>query len=390
PLATDGIWTQTFALFVDAYRDLQSRKLFWLTLLLSVGVAAAFGSVGINEYGISIFGKVVRSPYNANVIPPGTFYKFLYTEFAIPYWLGFFAAILALIAVGGIFPDMIGSGSIELYLSRPIGRLRLFLTKYAFGLLFAALQVLLFSIASFFVIGLRSGTWEPGIFLSVPLVTLFFSYLYCVCVLIGIVTRSALAAILLTSLFWAALYVVHNTDMVLTTFSVAADHRVEQQKKVVEMNEAVLRRNEALPPDQRGNVSQFQFQRDRQKELLDDYEQTARNLRWWQQTIVMVKTPLPKTNETVELMTRWLVEPDPIMAAQQRESERREQRRAEIGGPATRNADFLGRIANSPEVSQKVYADLQLRKLGWVVGTSVAFEAFVLGIAAWIFCRRDY
>ncbi|MBY0263156.1 MAG: hypothetical protein K2Q20_12480 [Phycisphaerales bacterium] len=30
------------------------------------------------------------------------------------------------------------------------------------------------------------------------------------------------------------------------------------------------------------------------------------------------------------------------------------------------------------------------RSLGWVLGTSLIFEAFVLGLAAWIFCRRDF
>jgi hypothetical protein len=30
------------------------------------------------------------------------------------------------------------------------------------------------------------------------------------------------------------------------------------------------------------------------------------------------------------------------------------------------------------------------RSLWWVVGTSLLFEAFILGIGAWIFSRRDF
>src|SRR5439155_22018452 len=115
-------------------------------------------------------------------------YKILFSEFGIKWWLSFIATILALISTASIFPDFITGGSIDLYLSKPIGRLRLFLTKYATGLLFVALQVLVFSLASFVVIGVRGKSWEPGIFLAVPLVVSFFSYIYCVCVLIGIVT----------------------------------------------------------------------------------------------------------------------------------------------------------------------------------------------------------
>jgi ABC-type transport system involved in multi-copper enzyme maturation permease subunit len=388
----DGnVWTQTAALFVDAYRDLQSRKLFWITLMLSVMVALVFASVGLNDRGFTIFGKTFPSAFNTSIIPVGTFYKFMYVELAIPFWLGFCATVLALIAVSGIFPDMISGGSIDLYLSRPIGRLRLFLTKYAFGLLFAATQVLLFTLTSFFVIGIRGGTWEPRMFLAVPLVTLFFSYLYCLCVLLGVVTRSALASILITVLFWCGLYVIHQTDMILTTLSAAADERVARQHAVVEFNQQVIDKNNALPPEQRVNVSAYEFQRDSQKQKLGEFESSARELRWWQNLMVAVKTPLPKTTETVRLMSRWLVEADPLLDVQQEQRQRRDERRSQRRGPSTRDdGDDLGRLAGSSEVGERVMEELTGRKVSWIVGSSLGFEAVVLGLAAWVFCRRDY
>ena len=69
-----------------------------------------------------------------------------------------------------IFPDFVDRGSIDLMLSKPIGRTRLFFTKFLTGLLFAGLQVTVFTLASFLVIGLRGGDWEPWIFIAVPLV----------------------------------------------------------------------------------------------------------------------------------------------------------------------------------------------------------------------------
>ena len=36
----------------------------------------------------------------------------------------------------------------------------------------------------------------------IPLVVCSYSYLFCVCVLVGVMTRSTIAAILLTLLFW--------------------------------------------------------------------------------------------------------------------------------------------------------------------------------------------
>ena len=46
--------TQTLALFIDAYRLLNARKIFWFTLVLSLLVVSSFALVGIHDEGISI------------------------------------------------------------------------------------------------------------------------------------------------------------------------------------------------------------------------------------------------------------------------------------------------------------------------------------------------
>jgi len=48
------IATQTWAVLVDAYRELNAKKLFWITMGLSLLVVLAFAAVGINEKGMSI------------------------------------------------------------------------------------------------------------------------------------------------------------------------------------------------------------------------------------------------------------------------------------------------------------------------------------------------
>src|SRR5690349_2682745 len=208
-----AVWfTQTAGIFYDAYRELNAKRLFWITLYLSLLVVASFAFVGINEQGVTAFGKVLYPDMTSAMVPPGTLYNILFIELAIPWWLGFGATVLALVSVGAVFPDFISGGSIDLYLSKPIARVRLFITKYLAGLLFVGMQVLVFCVASFLVIGIRGGTWQWGIFLAVPLVVLFFSYLYCVCVLLGIATRSTLASILITLLFWAFLFMLNLTD----------------------------------------------------------------------------------------------------------------------------------------------------------------------------------
>jgi ABC-type transport system involved in multi-copper enzyme maturation permease subunit len=387
---------QTLALVVDAYRELNARKLFWITLVLSLLVVVAFAFVGINERGITVFGSEFPGLWNTSIIPAPTFYKFLFVQLAIPFWLGLGASILALISVGGLFPDWLSGGSIDLYLSRPISRARLFLTKYFLGLMFVALQVLVFCLAAFLVIGFRGNSWEWGIFLAVPLVTLFFSYIYCVCVLIGLLTGSTMTAVIVTLLLWGLLWAVNVSDGVLLLFRETSAVRVERQQGIVDQWDQWISHNEK-PRETPVDNSAMKFQRDRAAERLAEFKSTADRLAFWHKLIVAVKTPLPKTGETVGLMNRWLVEKEPFMEIAQQQEDRRNARRqsrrdaraGEMGGPSTRqdDADF---DPEDPVVSRRVDEKVSARSVAWVLGTSLGFEAVILLICLWIFVRRDF
>ena len=56
PPASKGgpVMTQTAAIFHDAYRSLNAKKMFWIVLVLSGLVVAAFACVGINKQGFNI------------------------------------------------------------------------------------------------------------------------------------------------------------------------------------------------------------------------------------------------------------------------------------------------------------------------------------------------
>jgi ABC-type transport system involved in multi-copper enzyme maturation permease subunit len=216
--------TQSAALLLDAYRELNSKKLFWVTLAISLLVVLAFAAIGLNDKGISLLGwEFDTAPFTSRLLSPAKFYLFLFANFAVPIWLTWLASILALISTAGMFPDFLAGGAIELALARPISRLRLFAVKYACGLLFVTLQVALFALACFGVVGLRGGSWEPRIFLAVPIVVLFFSYLFAFCTLFGVLTRSTIASLLLTLLVWFCLWALNTTA---ATFLVLRESQV--------------------------------------------------------------------------------------------------------------------------------------------------------------------
>ena len=66
--------SQTLALLLDAYRDLNSRRMFWIVLILSGLVAASFAAIGLTPTGFEIFTwKFTSYFFNSKVVSPGDF-----------------------------------------------------------------------------------------------------------------------------------------------------------------------------------------------------------------------------------------------------------------------------------------------------------------------------
>lgn len=385
--ASRRIVIQTTALIVDAYREVNSKKLFWLTMLFSSVIVLVFAFVGINERGVTVFTWEFPAPLNTNIIPKDQFYKTVFTTVALKWWLSLFATVLALISVCSIFPDLLTGGSIDLYLAKPVSRLRLFLTKYLLGLTFAALQVTVFTVACFLVMGIRGGTWEWRAFLAIPLVTLFFSYLFCMCVLVGILTRSSIASLLLTILFWGFLIGLNATDDVLLTFRSWFEERVDNQQRLVDYNADLMTRNEAMPTTQRSNLSAIERLQPGAIQKLAELQTMAERLKWWHTLFVQIKAPFPKTGETIDLMNRWLVPSEATMAVSREKARQREEHRARRGRPP-RDPDRVE--PNDPAVLERAQEAIASRTAARLIGSSLGFEAVILGLAALVFCRRDF
>ena len=83
---------------------------------------------------------------------------------------------------------------------------------------------------------------------------------------------------------------------------------------------------------------------------------------------------LPKTAETVGLLSRALKDPSglDIMA---------------IMEGAGRND---GRTQDRQNADRVVREEVEGHSLWYVMGTSLTFEFIILALAAWIFCRRDF
>lgn len=402
---------QTWAIFVDAYRELNAKKMFWIVMLLSLICVAVLACVGLYENTDSS-GKVVQRGITLLVwkfpieifdyinLQKRTFYNLMFYTVGFKIWLTWAATILALISTAGIIPDFITGGSIEMSLSKPIGRLRLFLTKYAAGLLFVILQVSVFTLASFLVIGIRSGSWQPALFLAIPLVVSFFSYLYGFLVLVGMLTRSAIASLLITICLWLAIFCLHVAEAgpllqakvrqdqaVLLRESDIANTTARLEARRVEEASAPSKEPEpdAKPAAPAKNAKPDKTAAELEKDL-DDKEQKLAAAKDDQSRLTMVhsllfatKTVLPKTSETMELLQRSLVSATELenFIDNAPEPQRRRQNRDDVR-------------VSEVSVQKEVNRILRERSVGWVLGTSLLFEAVMVAIAAWLFCRRDF
>ena len=383
--------TQTLAIFHDAYRELNAKKMFWIVLILSGLVVVIFAAVGTDKGNLTFFGWNVPIPIG---VERAELYRLIFSALAIPYWLTFVATILALISTSSIFPDFISGGSIDLYLSKPVSRLRLFATKYAAGLLFAALQVFVFSLASFLVIGIRGGAWEPRVFLAVPLVVIFFSYLFCVSTLVGVVTRSTVAAILLTILAWFFMWAVGAGELGLLTFRTAAERQQKSVEPQIKVVEGIIASIEKLPPERQAErAEQLAHLRAQRDELRDQVSSRAvRNLGIAHDIVYGLKTVLPKTSDTTDLLSRWLLS-EKTLVGDVPEEQADPDDLVVVTAPSTRPGNRPRPRRDEPISEadvQQVAKTLNARPATWVIGTSLGFEFVVLALAAWVFCRRDY
>jgi ABC-type transport system involved in multi-copper enzyme maturation permease subunit len=399
--AGGSILRQTLAIFHDSYRELNARKMFWIVLVLSAIVMACFAVVGVSPQGLHIGSY----DWETGFIPAKSIYKWVFVQVVVTYWLTWGAIILAIISTASIFPEFLAGGAVDLYISKPISRLRLFITKYLAGMLFALLQVTIFSLLAFFVVGIRGKFWEPRLFLAIPIVMAQFSYLFAVSVFLGTVTRSSIAALLLTILFWAIVFGIDFGEIRLLAFKNITIKRIAFiDKRLADMDAHPEMTNSqpvpgppATSPTTKPSTSSVLNSVGRmfgitsshvdpnaaeRTRLTQRRERAAGNLgslKFWHGFASPIRMIAPKTNETADLLDRALITQDEFLLIMDQKRENMPERfRRQMS-----EQDFL-------YVDDEVDAIRRSRSTFSVIGSSLVFEGAVILLSAWIFCRRDY
>jgi ABC-type transport system involved in multi-copper enzyme maturation permease subunit len=131
------------------------------------------------------------------------------------------AIILGVIITSFFIPNMLRKGSIDLMLAKPLHRATLLIYKYIGGMSFMFIFAAVTVGSVWVVLGIRSGLWNPKFLLLIPLLTFAFGILYAVSTLIAVLTRSAVASLLVTlafsALLWILAYAYNQIDQIRNT-----------------------------------------------------------------------------------------------------------------------------------------------------------------------------
>ncbi len=312
---------QTWALIKDSFREAIDRKLFWVMLGISLFVALVMVCVGFDEKGISFLfgmwrwesselamGSSLRTSTLAGILAHGL----------ADFYLGWVGLVLALIATAGVFPSFMEKGTVEILLSKPMRRWRLFLGKYAGSMVFILMQSVAFIGLTFLVAGVRWNLWLWSYLWFIPLFVILFSYLYCFAVLFGILTRSALTSVLLTLVVWCLIWV---PQVAYESFQQMAERQ--------------------------GPGS-------------------------WYAAISITRDVLPKTRDISYIAGKLIGADTPSQ---------------HVSFEGTDLSEAERSVVEDVRRGEKAMADVNIARS---ISSSLAFEAVIVVMAGWRFCRRDF
>lgn len=196
---------QFWAIVVDGFRQSRDRKIFWVMLAITLLVAGAMACIGFSPGRISFLFGFWEIQDDRFTILSGLREDLIATilvDYIMALILGWIGITLAIIATAGFLPAFLERGSVDVVLSKPMPRWRLFLAKYAGAMVFVLVQATVFVVLTFLVAGFRWGVWITGYLLCIPLVVLLFSYLYCISACVAVRFRSTVVSVIVTIGAW--------------------------------------------------------------------------------------------------------------------------------------------------------------------------------------------
>ena len=126
--------------------------------------------------------------------------------------LYFLCTFLAVFATAHLVPRLQEKGTIDLYLSRPVGRTKLLLSRYVAGLILAASNIFYLIGSIWLIVAWKTHVLHPRFFIAGAMILFVIAVLLAFAFLVGVVTSSTAVSIMATYglFFFAVMLVGHD------------------------------------------------------------------------------------------------------------------------------------------------------------------------------------
>ena len=127
-------------------------------------------------------------------------------------FLFFLCTFLAIFATAHLVPRMQEKGTIDLYLSRPVGRVKLLMSRYAAGLLLAGANTFYLIISIWLIVVWKTHVVHARFLFAGAIIMFYIATLLAFAFLIGVITSSTAVSIMTTYaiFFFGAMLAGHN------------------------------------------------------------------------------------------------------------------------------------------------------------------------------------
>jgi len=200
------------ALVLDAFYQVVDNKIFRLLLVLEALIVGFFFLVGFGKDEVRILFGVWRVPYenlfaiggqhfSANADLQGIMIQRV-QGLLVEGLSGSIGMIVCLSATSFFLPRMLEKGAADIVFSKPVSRLALMLSRYVSGLLFVGLLAILGVTGVWIGLLVSSGYNDPGVLWGALTLVYVFAILHAVSIWVGVLTRSTVAAMLISIVFF--------------------------------------------------------------------------------------------------------------------------------------------------------------------------------------------
>lgn len=240
------------ALVLDAWQQVLDNKVFRLLVGVAVLLVAPTFLIGFHSTHVEFLWGVGSISYadmvsllpaefqgiTGQIEEPGIRLIQLLQDLIVSSFAGTLGVVLAIAATSFFVPRMLERGAADTLFSKPVPRWALLASRYVSGLLFVAVLSFLLVLGMYAGFRFTSGYDDPGFLWSALTLVYLYSALHAFSLLVATLTRSSVAAILVTIVLFSFSGCVHAAWV--QKEQVENDQRIQAARTALALREAAL------------------------------------------------------------------------------------------------------------------------------------------------------